>query len=154
MLTRIRIEVEGEDSAAATEEALTKYEHAIQVAEADRYGALRMGGCLGEEPAEHAEDGPPIHLAAAARCAPAWKVPTVGRGFYNEELGREVTDEVIEYDPSLPGYKGRRVVQFRRLDTRRPALDHHREDCKSNSIDMPSTEASSSGSVVITGKAP
>lgn len=31
MLTRIRIEVEGEDSAAATEEALTKYEHALQV---------------------------------------------------------------------------------------------------------------------------
>jgi hypothetical protein len=25
---------------------------------------------------------------------------------------------VIEYDPSLPGYKGRRVVQFKRVDTR------------------------------------
>jgi hypothetical protein len=25
---------------------------------------------------------------------------------------------VIEFDPSLPGYKGRRVVQFTRIDTR------------------------------------
>jgi hypothetical protein len=36
--------------------------------------------------------------------------------------GREVTDEVIEYDPSLPGYKGRRAVVFRRIDIRSQSL--------------------------------
>jgi hypothetical protein len=55
MLTRFRIEVEGADSAAACEEELAKYEHALQV---------------------------------------------------------------IEYDASLPGYRGRRVVRFKRIDTR------------------------------------
>lgn len=99
MLTRVRIEVSGEDSAAATEEALTKYEHAIQTAEYERYVAAgrELSGTHG---------------------LPVWNVPTVERDFYNGQLGREVTDEVIEYDASLPGYKGRRVVQFNRIDTR------------------------------------
>lgn len=119
MLTRIRIEVEGEDSAAATEEALAKYEHAIQVMEAQRYGKVRMGGCRGEEPAVgDANDPTPLHVRNEAQLSPAWAAPVVERGFYNDELGREVTDEVIEYDASIPGYKGRRVVQFRRVDTR------------------------------------
>ncbi len=100
MLTRIRIEVEGEDSAAAAEEALTKYEHSIQVAEYER----RYVAAGREIKGTHA--------------LPVWNTPVVNRDFYNERLGREVTDEVIEYDPSLPGYKGRRVVQYRRIDTR------------------------------------
>jgi len=107
MLTRIRIEVEGEDSAAATEAALTKYEHALQITEAQRHGIGVIIEPGDERAPMFARDG--------------WKQSVVDRGFYNEELGREVTDEVIEFDPSLPGYKGRRVVQFRRIDTRSSA---------------------------------
>jgi hypothetical protein len=123
MLTRIRIEVEGEDSAAATEQALTKYEHAIQVAEAQRYRQVRKGRCLGEGSAGEAVD----YKEAAqvpdelAQLAPVWSIPVLERGFYADKLGRKVTDEVIEYDPGIPGYKGRRVVQFRRIDTRKSA---------------------------------
>jgi hypothetical protein len=122
MLTRIRIEVEGEDSAAATEEALTKYEHALQVTEAQRHGIAYGDG--GAQYAEH------------------WKVPGVERDHYNSQLGREVTDEVIEYDPSLPGYKGRRVVCFKRIDTRSPAFTE------------PKTEAATSTHTVITQPLP
>jgi hypothetical protein len=114
MLTRIRIEVSGEDSAAATEEALTKYEHAIQTAEYERYVAA------GRE-------------LSGTHELPVWNVPTVERDFYNGQLGREVTDEVIEYDPSLPDYKGRRVVSFRRIDTRSAAA---RETLASSRIDF------------------
>lgn len=122
MLTRIRIEVSGEDSAAATSEALSKYEHALQVIEAERHGTLRMGHARGEktEIFDGSKGAPPEALVRAAQIAPDWPTPVVDRGFYNSELGREVTDEVIEYDPSLPGYKGRRVVQFKRLDSRSP----------------------------------
>lgn len=97
MLTRIRIEVSDEDSAAATEAALTKYEEALHQVEGRRFGLPLSYEVLDLD----------------------WEKPTGERvGNFNEELGREVTDEVIEYDASLPGYKGRRVVQFRRLDTR------------------------------------
>jgi hypothetical protein len=106
MLTRIRIEVTGEDSAAATEAALSKYEHALQVTEAQRHGIGYVVEPGDERSPEFAKDG--------------WKQPVAERDFYNQQLGREVTDEVIEYDPSLPGYKGRRVVCFKRLDTRNP----------------------------------
>ena len=99
MLTRIRIEVEGEDSAAACEEALSKYEHALQETEIDRFRSLNE------------VDVPKVP-------ATRWSTPIAERDFYNGYHGREVTDEVIEYDPSIPGYKGRRVVQFKRVDTR------------------------------------
>lgn len=99
MLTRIRVEVSGEDSAAAAEAALTKYEHAIQVTEALRFNLFGAGR------------GPVYD---------GWDEPIANRDFFNPVLGREVTDEVIEYDASLPGYKGRRVVQFTRIDTRKP----------------------------------
>lgn len=136
MLTRFRIEVEGADSAAATEAELSKYEHALQVAEAERYG-IRWGDrkhhtC--EDPvavraalAEAAPDASPTHLATVVRhllegeglpVTIPWGHAPVERDFFNEHLGREVTDEVIEYDPELPGYKGRRVVHFKRIDTR------------------------------------
>ena len=121
MLTRIRIEVEGEDSAAATEEALTKYEHVIQVMEANRFGLLRKGSARGEEALARPE-GQSAYEANVLQTHAGWGVRVDERGFYNEVLGREVTDEVIEYDASLPGYKGRRVVQFRRLDTRSSGL--------------------------------
>lgn len=139
MLTRFRIEVEGADSAAMCENELRKYEHAIQVAEAERYG-LKWG----DRKAHHAEDPMRVRAALAESAAEAhpkhlatvvrgllvdegepvtypWGHAPVDRDFYNEQLGREVTYEVIEYDASLPGYKGRRVVQFRRVDTRRDA---------------------------------
>lgn len=136
MLTRFRIEVEGADSAAATEAELTKYEHALQVAEAERYG-IRWGDNkdhVGQDPeavraalAEAAPDASPQHLAVVVRrllegeghpTTIPWGHAPVKRDFFNEQLGREVTDEVIEYDKALPGYRGRRVVQLRRIDTR------------------------------------
>jgi len=95
MLTRIRIEVSDEDSAAATEQALDRYEAALHTQEAFRFGFIAP------EPWEWGK------LRAADQKILA-----------SEDLGREVSDEVIEYDASLPGYKGRRVVCFRRLDTR------------------------------------
>lgn len=95
MLTRFRIEVQGADSAAACEEELAKYEHALQVTEADRYGITDADGKFR-----------------------TWGARAEERHFYNPDLGREVTDEVIEYDVGLPGYRGRRVVQLRRTDTR------------------------------------
>jgi hypothetical protein len=106
MLTRIRIEVEGADSAAACEAELTKYEHAMQVTEAQRFG-------IGYE-SHQTDQG--ASQSSAQHCP--WEVSVESRDFYNPQLGREVTDEVIEYDSSLPGYKGRRVVQFKRIDMR------------------------------------
>jgi len=100
MLSRIRIEVTDEDSAAATEEALTKYEYAAQAIEADRHGLFGAGLA---PPAAGTHWGGESELAMQQLA---------------EKLGREVTDEVIEYDASIPGYKGRRVVCFRRIDTR------------------------------------
>jgi hypothetical protein len=91
MLTRIRIEVSDEDSAAATSEALDCYEQAITQAEAGRF--MLDPGLADDMPND----------------LPRYRA---------DHLGREVTDEVIEFDPGLPGYKGRRVVQFRRIDTR------------------------------------
>lgn len=111
MLTRIRIEVSDEDSAAATEATLDKYEGELMAFEAGRFD-LSFANC-------------------------DWKDIDGLR----ELLGREVTDEVIEYDASLPGYKGRRVVQFTRLN-REPKAAPRPE----------STEAATEGSCVVTGK--
>jgi hypothetical protein len=106
MLTRIRIEVSDEESAATAEMTLDKYEAELMAFEAGRRD-LSFANMDWED-----IDG----LRAL--------------------LGREVTDEVIEFDSSLPGYKGRRVVQFRRIDTR-----------SANLAPVESTEASSSTSL-------
>jgi hypothetical protein len=91
MLTRIRIEVEAEDSAAEVVEALDKYEEAVQHVEA---GRLRV---------ERGIDALPLD----------WSKTNAERpGFFNAELGRTVTDEVIEKDKERSGYRGRRVVQL------------------------------------------
>lgn len=104
MLTRIRIEVE-EDSPEACVETLSKYEHAIQQQEAKRYQYLWPSDLDGH-PA--IEDN-------------AWKIGVAARHFYNEELGREIAEEVIEFDAKRDGgYRGRRVVTFTRVDTRHP----------------------------------
>jgi hypothetical protein len=95
MLKRVRIEVE----AGSPDEAvcdLTKYEHALQAAEAERYGLGRVAGDTFRN----------------------WGISVGQREFYNEELGREITEEVIEYDAGGPSYLGRRVVQYRRIDNR------------------------------------
>ena len=112
MLKRVRIEVEGEESAAATEMALTKYEHALQVVECQRFDVGGMTETV------HAHNHPePIRTFRTDR--PVFKGwNDTGRDYADFELGRQVTDEVIEFDPSLPGYKGRRIVKFTRLDTR------------------------------------
>ena len=117
MLTRVRIEVE-EDTAEGCVEALAKYEHAIQQQEARRYrdqwpiSATLDTRPEGESHVNSSEDeySTPDH---------DWSDPIAERDFYNEQLGREIYEEVIEYDPGLPGYKGRRVVGFKRLDSRR-----------------------------------
>ena len=103
MLKKIRIEVE-EDSAEACVETLSKYEHAIQQQEAKRYQYLWP--CT-EEGLPPIEDLP-------------WKIGVAARGYYNGELGREIKEEVIEFDPTLPGYRGRRIVEYVRVDTRHP----------------------------------
>lgn len=97
MLTRFRIEVE-EPTAEACVLTLTKYEHALQTAEARRYAFEAL-----------ANGAPKFH---------AWNDDLERRDFYNEQLSRELVEEVIEYDVSLPAYRGRRVVRFARLDTR------------------------------------
>lgn len=110
MLARFRIEVEGAESASQCEEELNKYEHALQVAEAQRYG-------IGYEATETVTEGRSSGSVKSASFEP-WSATTAERDFYNEQLGRKVTDEVIEYDSTMPGYRGRRVVHFKRVDTR------------------------------------
>lgn len=105
MLIKVRIEVE-EDSAEKCVETLSKYEHAIQQQEAKRFQYLWP--CT--------EEGlPPIEDHA-------WRFGVAARTFYNEELGRTIVEEVIEYDPknTIAGYRGRRVITFTRADTRHP----------------------------------
>jgi hypothetical protein len=101
MLKRFRIEVEAETAERAVEE-LWKYEHALQVTEAERYG-------LGYSDRDFAIDNVIL-----------WGNTIAERSYYNERLGRDVAEEVIEYDPKIPGYKARRVVHFKRLDNRFP----------------------------------
>lgn len=45
-------------------------------------------------------------------------IPTPAGYDFGGDLGRELTEEVIEYDESVPAYKARRVVRYTRLDTR------------------------------------
>jgi hypothetical protein len=100
MLKRFRIEVEAESPETAADE-LWKYEHVLQVAEAERYG-------LG-----YTEQDFVVGFNF-------WAATIEERSFYNERLGREIHEEVIEYDPKLPGYRARRVVAFTRADNRSP----------------------------------
>lgn len=97
LLTRIRIEVSDEASTAAVTNELDRYERAVMASEAMRHGR-KLPQSAHEVLDRTCELRPDPDLA--------------------DFLGREVTDEVIEYDASLPGHKGRRVVRFKRLDTR------------------------------------
>lgn len=118
MLKRFRIEVE-EVSPAECVEALDRYEHALHQQEARRY-RWQWPVTLGS-----IDDDP----GKPKNADPAEEYPTPDqpwaeseRLYYEDWLGREVTEEVIEYDPALPGYKGRRVVSFKRIDTRRDSM--------------------------------
>lgn len=42
--------------------------------------------------------------------------------WYGGDMGRELMEEIIEYDEGVPGYKARRVVRYSRLDTRDDTL--------------------------------
>lgn len=114
MLTKFRIEVE-EETAEACVEALWKYEYEIQRAEAKRYHDLwPVEGGVRENP-----DG--SHESWVEDNYPKdhpWSDGVVPRSYFNDELGRDLIEEVIEYDESIPGYRGRRVVRFDRVDTR------------------------------------
>lgn len=124
MLTRVRIEVQ-EDTAEACVEALSKYEHAIQQQEARRYrDEWPVTVTVGDKiPAT--KDQPAY--VATEESDPADEYPTPDqpwedgldhRGFFNDHFGREITEEVIEFDATIPGYNGRRVIAFNRVDTR------------------------------------
>lgn len=113
MLTKVRIEVE-EQTVAETVDALARYESAIMTAEAQRFDA--------QWPHEYVAD-PLSHEARPLeprRVDPEpmyhWDLESLPD--YALQLGRELIEEVIEYDPSLPGWKGRIVVAYRRLDGR------------------------------------
>lgn len=63
--------------------------------------------------------------AVAAEEATRWAfegLPTPEGMYYGGEMGRELMEEVIEYDEGIPGYKARRVVRYSRLDTRDDTL--------------------------------
>lgn len=110
MLTKFRIEVE-EDSPDKCVETLTKYEHALQAQEVKRYAAYF--------PVSIRSDGEPTEdERRLGDLDHTWDVGVQERNFFNGEVGREVIEEVIEFDPNLPGYRGRRVVAFTRIDTR------------------------------------
>lgn len=112
-LRKFRIEVE-EESPDKCVETLTKYEHALQTQEVKRYSAYF--------PVSASEQGTdPEDEERLGKLDHPWSDDVYQRNFFNGELGREVLEEVIEYDPSLPGYRGRRVVAFTRIDTRPPA---------------------------------
>lgn len=110
MLTRFRIEVQ-EKTVAETVDALARYEHAILTIEAQRY-EHQWPKMVTVEPskADVAEDDHNYETG--------WYMKMPERNFFIEELGVEVTDEVIEFDKTIPGYRGRRVVQLVRIDTR------------------------------------
>lgn len=95
MLKRVRIEIEAGSPDEAVAD-LTKYEHAIQACEAERYG-LQFTADLPFKP---------------------WATSVGQRDFYHDRLGRRITEEVIEFDPGGPSYVARRVVRFIRLDGR------------------------------------
>lgn len=119
MLTRFRIEVE-EETAQDCVDALWKYEHALVQQEVRRYRHLWPVTLEGKPEPKKGELLEPIS-AEGEYPTPEhpWEHGLVPRWFYNELLGRELAEEVIEYDESLPGYRARRVVHFVRLDTRR-----------------------------------
>ncbi|MGH8896322.1 MAG: hypothetical protein ACRDZ4_04685 [Egibacteraceae bacterium] len=102
MLLRFRIEVL-EGSADEAVAALTKYEHALHCVEMDRYDAA-------------------IGVNPRTRLIPRWSSTVVDRSFFNEELGREITEEVIEYDNRNSGYRGRRVVHLNGQVAIRPVV--------------------------------
>lgn len=116
MLTKVRIEVE-EQTVAETVEALAKYEHAIVCAEAQRYEAQWPREFVADplRPEEHDARTDPSSYSN-------WNMPFEEREFFAMELGRELMEQVIEYDPGLPGWKGRVVFRYRRLDTRSDAF--------------------------------
>lgn len=109
MLRKLRIEVE-EESPDKCVETLTKYEHALMAQEVKRYRKYFPVS----------SDDPELYERILNTLDHPWEDEVAKRNFFNGELGREVVEEVIEYDPSLPGYKGRRVVSFTRIDTRSP----------------------------------
>lgn len=99
MLTRIRIEVT-ETTAEQAVAMLSLYEESAKEAEAVRY---ELG--TAEERRAEEEQGK----------EPRWPLDTL--------LGRELGEEVIEYDESVHSYRARRVVRFTRIDTRAPILE-------------------------------
>lgn len=114
MLRRVRIEVE-EETAEACVEALWKYEHALVQQEVRRYRHLW--------PIVQTDAAPILEDADVWETADQpWTDSVEERSFANSELGRQISEEVIEYVEDLPGYVGRRVVRFERIDTRRAML--------------------------------
>lgn len=108
MLKRFRIEVE-ELTIAETVDALARYEHALVAAEAQRFSA-QWPVTLSSE--EGVIDEPYTYSV--------WDMEMGAREYFIDELGVKISEELIEYDESLPGYKGRRVIRLERVDMRNP----------------------------------
>jgi hypothetical protein len=128
MLTRFRIEVE-EKTIAETIVALTKYEHALVATEAQRYWA--------QWPHMYEVRGPDREAAELDERSTftKWDLETGDRDFFIEELGLEITEEVIELlEPGL--YKGRRVVRLMRIDTRSDSFVSLKEAGPSSYFDI------------------
>lgn len=112
MLTKVRIEVE-EQTVGETVDALARYEHAIVTAEAQRY--------IDQWPTWYEVDpeagGEPKEVDPR-NVQSFWEMPAEDRDYFREELGAELLEQVIEYDQSIPAWKGRVVYAYRRVDMR------------------------------------
>ena len=111
MLTRFRIEVE-ELTVAETLEALSKYEDALLVTEAERY--------WDQWPRDFGVDLEGNFVQQDGEVRPAhtpWQ-SKADREDYRLELGARRTEEVISWDEGAGRYKGRRVVVVERIDLR------------------------------------
>lgn len=102
MLTRFRIEVE-ERTAEQCVLTLANYERALKHEEVQRWALYTT------------EAGKPVPLNTPPTAIP-------NESLVDELLGRELVEEVIEFDEGLPGYRARRVVRLTRLDTRSPEV--------------------------------
>ncbi len=108
MLKRFRIEVE-ELTVAETLEALSKYEDALLITEAERY--------FDQWPQDFGVDHKGNYVAGAPRPAHGtWK--EVSSEAYRIELGARRTEEVIAWNEGSERYDGRRVVVLERIDLR------------------------------------
>lgn len=109
MLKRFRIEVE-ELTVAETLEALSKYEDALLVSEAERY--------WDQWPRDFGVDDKGNYVEDVERPSHSRWSRKGDRQDYRLELGAKRTEEVIAWNEGSERYDGRRVVILERIDLR------------------------------------